>query len=266
MPRIYKRKYYLDDHFLDVIDSHEKAYILGFLYADGCNHTKKGMISIGLHYRDIEIIEGIKNYFNYEGPFYKDKNIRKLVLNSKHLSKTLESYGMVARKSLILKYPNKEIVPTQYENSFILGLFDGDGTIYKDKYKCTIGFSGSYDVLKGIQEYLVINCNVNINKIYPLKTIFTLAFPKREEVNRIRNILYKDSTFFLERKKKKMFDCECTPYKVGNYNRKLSEEEVMEIRRLLSESPTRKTNIAKRFNISPQILSQIRKGIKYNRF
>lgn len=31
------KKYELNENYFNVIDSHEKAYILGFIYADGYN-------------------------------------------------------------------------------------------------------------------------------------------------------------------------------------------------------------------------------------
>ena len=34
-------KYYFDLNFFEKIDTEEKAYWLGFLYADGCNFTSK---------------------------------------------------------------------------------------------------------------------------------------------------------------------------------------------------------------------------------
>ena len=35
-----KRKYNVNDNYIDIIDNQNKAYILGFLYADGCNYDK----------------------------------------------------------------------------------------------------------------------------------------------------------------------------------------------------------------------------------
>ena len=32
--------YEIDENFFKTIDTEEKAYILGFIYANGCNHVK----------------------------------------------------------------------------------------------------------------------------------------------------------------------------------------------------------------------------------
>lgn len=262
----FKRKYFFNENYLDDLDDHKKAYILGLFYADACNHVKVGKISISLHYKDVQLLEDIKKCFDYEGPLYKDKTNVKLMMHSKHLSKKLESYGMVARKSLVLEYPTRDIIHLEYENSFVLGVLDGDGTVYNSRDRCTIGFSGSYSMMRGIQDYFLRTCDIDIKKVHSIKSIFTISFSKREDIEKIRNVLYKDSSLFLERKKKIAYKCNCIPYKAGRYKRKLTEENVIEIRRLLFESKTYRTDIAKRFNISSQILSQIRNGIKYNRF
>ena len=52
----------------------------------------------------------------------------KLVLNSKKMSNDLIDKGIVPNKSLVLKKPN---IPQQYYLPFILGYFDGDGSIHK---------------------------------------------------------------------------------------------------------------------------------------
>jgi hypothetical protein len=54
------RRYELNENYFDVIDSHDKAYILGFLFADGCNNPKKYTISISLQEEDKDILEKMR--------------------------------------------------------------------------------------------------------------------------------------------------------------------------------------------------------------
>lgn len=42
------RKYDINQYYFDKIDCEEKAYFLGFLYADGCNHINNTKISMFL--------------------------------------------------------------------------------------------------------------------------------------------------------------------------------------------------------------------------
>ena len=51
------RKYTLNQHYFDKIDSEEKAYFLGFLYADGCNCQHVGLTSMSLQECDKLILE-----------------------------------------------------------------------------------------------------------------------------------------------------------------------------------------------------------------
>ena len=45
-PRKFNRKYSLNENYFDKIDTPNKAYILGLLYADGSNTISKSTISI----------------------------------------------------------------------------------------------------------------------------------------------------------------------------------------------------------------------------
>ena len=47
-------KYYYNKHFFDVIDTEEKAYWLGFMYADGYITSKSFRIGLSLAIKDIE--------------------------------------------------------------------------------------------------------------------------------------------------------------------------------------------------------------------
>lgn len=255
--------YSFNEHLLDKIDTHEKAYILGLLYADGCNHVEKRDVSLTLNKRDEHIINSVREAFDTIKPVYKDRECRKFMLRSFHLSRKLESFGMVARKSLILKFPTEEIVSTEFINSFILGLFDGDGTIYHDGRKCVIGFSGSMDIVNQIQRILIQHCNVNKNKIYSYRNIYIISFARKKDVESIIRFMYKDSSIFLIRKKEKAMSCDCEKHMRGGEKRKLTDVQVIEIRKLLNEKTTKRTSIAKDYGISPQILTRINKGLIY---
>ena len=49
------RKYDVDDAYFDIIDTQDKAYFLGLLYADGCNYENQGVIKIDIIQDDKEL-------------------------------------------------------------------------------------------------------------------------------------------------------------------------------------------------------------------
>lgn len=56
--KINKKKYHVNDRFFKVIDSEEKAYILGFICADG--HVDPYNIQIEVAKKDVDILYKIK--------------------------------------------------------------------------------------------------------------------------------------------------------------------------------------------------------------
>lgn len=62
---ISKRKYIINDNFFENINSEEKAYILGFIYADGNLHKNEFAISLELAKKDSKTLNKIKNLFEY---------------------------------------------------------------------------------------------------------------------------------------------------------------------------------------------------------
>ena len=67
------RKYKLNEHYFDVIDTPNKAYILGLLHADGCNMMNKSTICIGLQESDKDLLERIRLEIGSEKPIvFKD--------------------------------------------------------------------------------------------------------------------------------------------------------------------------------------------------
>lgn len=192
--------YHLDHNYFDNIDTHIKAYFLGFLYADGCNYIKRGVISLCLENTDSYILEKLKECIGYTGPLYNDRDkYTKLSFYSRHMSTILNNIGMVERKSLVLKFPN---ISKKYINSFILGYFDGDGCIWLDKgNKAVIEIVGAKNLIEGINKHLNKLCN--ITHLHPIKrqNIYKIKYGKKENVKMIKEYMYKNSNIYLYRKK-----------------------------------------------------------------
>lgn len=166
------RKYKRNQNYFDKIDTPNKAYVLGFIYADGNNHINHNSLSISVQEEDAYILNAIKKELEYEGPlrFYplseknpNYKNQYMLNINDEYISKRLEELGVVNNKSLILKFPDfitKELMP-----EFIRGYFDGDGNIYYDykRSKCQTQTVGTKDFCEHLSNILLnMGCKNNI--------------------------------------------------------------------------------------------------------
>ena len=196
------RKYILNEHYFDKIETEEQSYYLGLLWSDGCNKTDKGVISLKLQERDKYIIERFRDALNSNKPLYyypKRKethhNMWSLEINSVIMSKRLEELGMVANKSLILEFPKwlqKELIPY-----FIKGIVDGDGHISEKNF--SIEIVGSSDICNSIKSIL---SDIGIISTIYNKTDFTkvLFISKKTDSINFLNWIYKDSTIHLIRK------------------------------------------------------------------
>lgn len=211
----HKNFYQVNENYFDEIDSHNKAYVLGFILADA--HIGKYELSIKLQEGDIEILEFIKDQLEYTGIIktnkgrldYRTGNINKStaclrIYNKKLLDKLRSFYNLTNHKSLDLVLPisniNKEFI-----NSFILGFFDGDGCIYKSKIgQYQLSFCGTQIVCNQIQDILINNCGLSPRKTYFIKNCCQLRYCGIAVIERIRNFMYKDSSFSLSRKRIKL--------------------------------------------------------------
>lgn len=190
-------KYVANDSFFDKWST-DLAYCLGFIASDGHVWKKRPYITIGIHKKDIAILEYIKDKISPESKIRISKNKCQICIFSKHIHKKLIKLGIDHEKTFNLKLPN---IPKKYISHFIRGFFDGDGSIWKtnfypggkDYYYANI-ISASKPILEDIHEYLGFgNVNIVKNKYYELKFCQT-------DCIKFFNTIYKDAPFKLERK------------------------------------------------------------------
>lgn len=224
--KIDKLKYHCDDNYFDIIDTKEKAYILGLLWADGCNDVNLGKIQLQLQERDVEILETINKLTSNDRPLYltplHDKNPNwqnayTLILKSYHMSKVLNNYGMVPRKSLVLEFPS--CLDRSLYRYFILGYFDGDGSIsYNANTKAlNVSIVGTYMFLKTLQnicEELGIKTFLR-SKNDGDNAICTFGITNKNDRINFLNWMYFESTIKIERKYLKYQQC-LNDYNINN--------------------------------------------------
>ena len=215
-----------NEYVFDVIDTEEKAYWLGFIFADGyiasplAKGKNKGKnvfaFSISLQIGDYNHLlkfnkfmehNKINIHIDLKDPIrpHCTWNVR-----NKHLWETLNSYGCTPKKSLTLKFPDTKIFKKpELIKHFVRGFFDGDGCLsysssgYKGNFvypRC--GFTGTKDMLENIDK--IFNKS---SHYYPCKfrdrewngITWSNWYTNRDTVD-IINFLYKDANIYLDRK------------------------------------------------------------------
>ena len=204
------RLYFHDFDFFETIDTEEKAYWLGFMYADGYivnNENRYGEDDFGLTLAEdsIDSIEKFKASIKATNPIRYDdsKGIGqrqvKLVCRSQKTVNDLIDKGVLKGKSLILKPPTK--VPEELIKHFIRGFFDGDGSLMKnvkdDYTSYGINFTTTYEMAKWLQE--ILQCG----NIFPDKrreATWYFSVGGNQQVLKICNYLYDGASIWMDRK------------------------------------------------------------------
>ena len=209
--QVIRQKYSIDDSYFTTINSPEKAQILGLIYADGYNHKVKNNLQITLMESDIDYLQYINAAIKNTRPlaFCKKANINcsncyKITAYSSKICEDLEYLGCPQKKSLILKFPTPNQVPNKFLRDFILGYFEGDGSIQKCKDIYGISICGTLEFCNGIREIIKNKLNINPriakrHKFSPSNN-YTLSFGGGLQILRFLNWIYKDSVFRMERK------------------------------------------------------------------
>lgn len=225
-------KYRANHNYFSDIDTEEKAYILGFLIADGNIEVKQrgncftSRLTFSNSIDDFEIIELIRNQLSPDIPLYKRdckvgaKNRKDQIcfriVSSKLCNTLIEKYNILPRKTLHSDFKfDFDLIPIELQHHFIRGFFDGDGSVSFYETKNTLFFNFSFVFTSKIfaeQIAKIFEDKFNIISVYretvgKTCTYYTLRFNynrnRVEKVNDIYNWLYKDTRIFLNRKRSK---------------------------------------------------------------
>ena len=202
-----------DTSYFNEIDSEKKAYFLGFIVADGCNH--KGLC-IRIQTEDDYILQALLDDMNstikiqrFKPEEKHHKPTSRIRLQSNVIHKALIKLGVVPRKSDKTYFPD---IPEDLYSHFIRGYFDGDGCISIDKKSKQKRFqvTGHIVLIEKIQEILIKECNLSKTKIdislnKSGKNSYTTHYVGNNQVDRISNYLYNKATIYLTRKFNKFY-------------------------------------------------------------
>ena len=210
-----KRVYKVDENFFKCINTEEKAYILGFICADG--HIEKDRLNITVSIKDRNILEKIRYAMHSNHPIkeiqrtnpYKKTNRENLILSelmigSVELVKPLFNMGLTTNKTYTLNGDILKYTPKYLIRDFLRGYFDGDGNVffgrrYSSGYKYNVNICGNEDfLLKSFQVYFPSN-----NKLYKdlySRQCYVWKISQKDKVRDFMYYLYYNSSIFLQRK------------------------------------------------------------------
>lgn len=208
--RVGNKKYTVDDKYFEVIDSEEKSYWLGFLYADGyvrLKYNRSGELKLKLSIKDKDHlllftkclssnykIREFKSYVVKNGVISQSDVVDTSIYNTK-IVKDLIRHGCVSKKTFTIRLPELD---TKIIRHFIRGYFDGDGNIYKIKNRpnsFSISIASNIDFIKDLKNI------IGYGELKKHGNIYLLIISRIEEVKKFYHYIYDGSTFYLKRKK-----------------------------------------------------------------
>jgi len=214
----------VDVNFFKTIDSENKAYILGFLYADGCVYDSD-RIGLCLSEEDNQILEFIKKEMKSTAKITTIHNTKSAInrkpqsllrISSTKIVEQLLSYGVQQNKTLKegLVFP---VFEPHLISSFLRGLSDGDGNIYlkiedegkltKSKFRWTLCMTDKSFLLKLKSYFELLNIDVKLyEKQGKTCKYYIFSTSSRDETKKVCDLLYSSKGFFLPRKKEKYLE------------------------------------------------------------
>lgn len=225
---------WVDDNYFDDIDNEEKAYLLGFLVADGCireeidtrsSNWKSFRICFSNSIDDKEIMDLIHNKICPNHMMIEVHNTNgaknrkaQLILQwtSNHMTDVLiNKYKIVPHKTSDqnFKFPF-DLIPEKFHRHFIRGFMDGDGSINKSELRFV--FTSKLfmnQIINKFKELFKDYSDVVWNFSYSIKecsgktakywTVFIPMGHGRDKL--IKNYLYNNANVYLARKYNKAY-------------------------------------------------------------
>jgi hypothetical protein len=230
----------MNKNYFNVIDSEEKAYILGFLYADGYFTTKNGRVQINLSEKDVETLEMIsiallnenkvkylKKEDNKYNSYIRGRKVNggdmvSLTIYCKQMTFDLKATGNESPKSLNLRYPIN--LPSNLDSHFIRGYFDGDGCLCiknnstSNVKRASVDILSSEDFCKSLKFLIENYCNINTTIKLPKNSkIYKLSINGNKQCLKFTDWLYNDSSIFMKRKYDKYLQLKAISDKCNRY-------------------------------------------------
>lgn len=205
------------------IETELQAYLLGFYAADGNINEKRKTLRIHLHKQDSELVYLYKDVISPDARTFSLEKHKAIGRNGKYINAS-ESFGVDITSSKLCSdlvswglgyqksYCDLHIpaIPEHLIRHFIRGYFDGDGCIttwlHVEKGKSdriSSKFSICSKTASILNEFIKFfsNHNIKLNLNFLKRDdMYRISTASRLELQKIYNLLYKDSYFYLSRK------------------------------------------------------------------
>lgn len=211
-----------NEDFFAQLNTEEKAYWFGFIYADGCIRYKpeenSGQLTIEISKNDVNMLKKFKDSIEsninikYRQRKLKSGNISdtcSITISSVKMCKDLIKFGCVPNKTYNGQI-KKELFSknVSFKIAFLRGYLDGDGYISKDKNVYSLSYViHNYKVMNFVLRSIIEVSNVIPTIRYETNDNFQGAYRLRitnkVDFFKFLDVIYKDPSIYMERKYKK---------------------------------------------------------------
>ena len=206
-----KSIYHCDYDYFKTIDTEEKAYWLGFIYADGNVNKAKNTLTINLQGRESGHLSKFNKCIagNFKVKVFDEKHgdkvykMSRILVYSTKMAHDLISHGVFPNKTSKITFPS---LPNHLIRHFIRGYFDGDGSICERKHKkrqsdLACSFTcGNVVFLESLREILFQN-NVKSYLVRDKRGAkYSLSLAGLQNPDTFLHYIYDDATVYLDRK------------------------------------------------------------------
>jgi hypothetical protein len=193
-------KHKFNESIFENLDSEEKYYWFGFIYADGCIMENEDKLvckfELSLCEKDLGHLEKFKKFLgsNIEIKYKEKVKAYKIGFTNRKFVKDLVNLGLTPRKSLTKVFPE---IDKNYINWFLRGYFDGNGYVLS-KFNRASFVSTKY-FIDYVVEYLDFDKKFIKKDKRHHENIRTLNLHGNNS-KRFLKFIYQDSTVHLDRK------------------------------------------------------------------
>lgn len=215
------------------------AYVLGYIFADGCITRIKRKHTYAWYFQinsiDKQIIQDISDWLEWEGKlstyhrkknqgYYSDSTIYRISIGSNKIVSDLRKHGVTRNKSLSLQPPNN--IPDTMLPHFIRGFWDGDGTFTytsggnSAKYLTSATGCGSKEFTHWLALSISTHLEIEIPNISKRSRKFWDFHIVGYNAKRFTDWIYKDADLHLHRKKEILNDFDSHGRHINNQPKK----------------------------------------------